>query len=143
MRGLIAAALAATLFAGCGGGTSALGPPRISDDIMKGGQYMEPWLSEALAKAEKHPLGARENPVRADMPRGQRAYLARLRCKNGQAPTYERVGNFGAGVFGSIIDGYDVRCEGSEPRRTIVSMDMYFSGYVESRPVNGFTITPP
>jgi hypothetical protein len=130
--------LAAVCASGCAGGLS--GPPQISDDFMKGGQYLEPWLGAALTEAAKHPLGTEKNPVRADMPEGQRAYLSRLRCGDGKAPTYRRVGNLGAGVFGSIVDSYDVRCAGSQPAQTFVVMDMYFSGYVETQPVAGFTI---
>lgn len=140
--GMIALGLAAALAASaCAGGLS--GPPQISDDFMKGGQYLEPWLGAALTEAAKHPLGTEKNPVRADMPEGQRAYLSRLRCEDGNAPTYRRVGNLGAGVFGSIVDSYDVRCPGSEPAQTYIVMDMYFSGYVETHPVAGFKIGSP
>jgi hypothetical protein len=53
------------------------------------------------------------------------------------------VGNLGSGVFGSIVDQYDVRCEGAHPPRTIIVMDMYFKGYVEARAIDGFEIAPP
>ena len=95
-------------------------------------------LDAALADAAEHPLGSSENPVRASMPAGQRAYLNRLRCADGSAPSYNRVGNFGEGVYGNIVDGYQVTCPGKEPQ--MVVMDMYHSGYVENRPVPGFTI---
>jgi hypothetical protein len=141
--GMLAGGLAAiALASGCAGGAGPLGPPRASDDVMRGGQYLEPWLGAALKEAERHPLGSKENPVRADMPGGQRAYLSRLRCMNDMAPTWRRVGNLGAGVFGSIVDQYDVRCEGSHPARTVVVMDMYFKGYSESRAIEGFRIAP-
>ncbi|KTE21261.1 hypothetical protein ATE67_08135 [Sphingopyxis sp. H050] len=97
-------------------------------------------LDKAIEKAEAHPLGSQENPVRVEMPQGQFAYLATLRCANGQPPQFNRIGNYGIGVFGNIIDGYDVRCEGSEPAKTTVFMDMYHAGHVETRPVPGFTI---
>ena len=80
--------------------------------------------------------------MRADMPAGQRAYLARLRCNDGAPPTWSRVGNLGSGVFGSIVDQYDLRCEGAHPPRTIIVMDMYFKGHVEARPIDGFKIAP-
>jgi hypothetical protein len=98
-------------------------------------------LDQLIEAASAHPLGGQENPVRADTPRGQRAYLDRLRCENGNAPTYNRVGNFGRGVFGTIIDGYAVECEGSAPASTTVYMDMYHAGYSEPEAVPGFTIT--
>jgi hypothetical protein len=50
----------------------------VSDQVLKGGQLLQPWLGAALTEAARHPLGSEENPVRADMPGGQRAYLARL-----------------------------------------------------------------
>jgi hypothetical protein len=140
-KAMLGACLASVILAGCGGGSS-LGTPRISEDMRRGGQYLQPWLGEALEEAARHPLGSRQNPVRAEMPAGQRAYLARLRCSNGTAPTFERVGNLGAGVFGSIVDQFDVRCQNSAPLRTIIVMDMYFPGHVETRPVDGFTLAP-
>ncbi len=126
-----------------GGGGGKFGAPRMSPDMMKGGQYLEPWLGAALVEAQKHALGTEKNPVRAEMPVGQRAYLDRLRCKNGTPPSYERVGNIGSGAFGSIVDQFDVRCQNSAPLRTIVVMDMYFPGHVEAGAVNGFSIVAP
>lgn len=95
-------------------------------------------LDRAIAAAAAYPLGSRENPVRAAMPAGQRAYLARLRCADGQAPAYSRNGNLGGGVYGNIIDAYAVTCAGKDA--VTVIMDMYHNGYVEDRPVPGFTI---
>ena len=97
-------------------------------------------LDQAVAAAAAHPLGSRENPVRAAMPTGQRAYLRRLRCSNGEAPAFSRSGNYGIGVFGNIIDGYEVDCRAAAPRSRIIFMDMYHRGYSEDRPVSGFTI---
>jgi hypothetical protein len=144
--GMFIAGLLAALFAsGCAGGPAdgAMGKPQVSEEVLKGGQLLQPWLGAALKEAGRHKLGSEENPVRADMPGGQRAYLARLRCTNGAAPTWSRVGNLGSGVFGSIVDQYDLRCEGAHPPRTIIVMDMYFKGYVEARAIEGFKIAPP
>lgn len=74
------------------------------------------------------------------MPGGQHAYLGRLRCADGAAPRFERNGNLGFGTFGSIVDAYAVRCEGSSPAQATIIMDMYFPGYVETQPVQGFSI---
>jgi len=87
------------------------------------------------------PLGARGNPVRAAGPSGERAYLARLRCPDGQAPAFERVGSYGRGPHGNIIDGYEVRC-GERGDSTLVFIDMYHEGYVERRAIPGYTIVP-
>ena len=98
-------------------------------------------LEKAIAKADRHPLGSMENPVRVAMPQGERAYLARLRCPDGAAPRYERQGSGGDSPFGNIIDYYAVACRGAEA--VTVIMDMYHPGHVETRPVPGFTIVAP
>ena len=85
-------------------------------------------------------LGSRSNPVRAQMPAGQHEYLMRLRCKNGQAPKFQRRGSIGRGPYGNMLDGYMVECQGSEPK--MVVMDMYHRGYRELAPVPGFTVLP-
>lgn len=149
MRGqagvLIATGLAALCAAGCAAAptTAALGAPKVSEEPLRGGQLLQPWLGAAMKEAARHPLGSKENPVRADMPDGERAYLARLRCTNDAPPAWRRVGNLGSGVFGSIVDQYDLRCEGAHPPRTIIVMDMYFRGHVEARAIDGFRIAPP
>lgn len=99
-------------------------------------------LEKLIAAAQAHPLGSKENPVRADMPAGQRAYLNRLRCADGARPTYSRVGSFGAGVYGRIIDGYEVLCEDSTPETSMIYMDMYHPGHKEAAAVAGFDIKP-
>lgn len=88
------------------------------------------------------PLGSAGNPVRAYMPEGQRAYLARMRCSNGRAPTFNRIGNMGPGPYGSIIDAYQVDCAGASPASSVVHLDMYHPGYSEAAAVPGFTIVP-
>ena len=90
--------------------------------------------SEAKISGE---LGAKTNPVRCNMPRGERAYLNRLRCADGKAPAYHRIGSFGIGPYGNILDGYNVKCEEKEP--VTVFMDMYHE-HVEKEAVPGFTI---
>lgn len=100
-------------------------------------------LEKAIEKADANPLGSEANPVRAAMPQGQRAYLASLRCADGKAPAFDRIGNMGVGTFGNIVDAYSVRCEGSEPAESQIYMDMYHAGYAETRAVPGFTIAVP
>jgi hypothetical protein len=97
-------------------------------------------LKKAIAKAEAQPLGSRENPVRATMPQGQRAYLQRLRCANGVPPEFRRQGSAGPGPYGSIIDIYLLHCADSTPAEVTVFMDMYHGGYAENRAVPGFTM---
>ena len=114
---------------------------RIADMLAAKSEMRGKKLQKAIEKAEAHPLGSKENPVRVEMPQGQMAYLASLRCTDGKPPKFRRIGNYGLGVYDNIIDGYDVRCEGSEPASSTIFMDMYHAGHVETRPVPGFTIS--
>jgi hypothetical protein len=98
--------------------------------------------SKEQARVESAPLGSAQNPVRCEQPKGERAYLQRLRCPSGTAPTFARSGSTGAGPYGTILDEYEVRC----PDRTQAStafMDMYHTGFIERRPVSGFSIQEP
>jgi hypothetical protein len=99
-------------------------------------------LDRAVAEAAKYPFGSERNPVRAAMPPGQRAYLSRLRCGDGRQPAFDRVGSYGVGIYGNILDGYAVDCGAAAPGKVEIFMDMYHAGYVETRPVPGFTIVP-
>ncbi len=93
----------------------------------------------ATASGATEPLGTLRNPVQAQSPQGERAYLDRLRCPNGSPPAYERRGSGGPARDGHPIDFYAVTCAGTAP--VTVVMDMYHSGS-EDRPVPGFTIVP-
>jgi hypothetical protein len=53
-------------------------------------------------------------------------------------PEFSRIGSFGIGPYGHILDGYRVKCEVSD--EVTVFMDMYFPDYVEKDAVPGFTI---
>ena len=112
-------------------------------ELMMSGRMKGRALDAALKEAAKHPLGSAENPVRADLSIGQHAYLNRLRCSDGQRPTYERPTTTGPGVYGSNVDTYDVICANGEPRHSIIVMDGFFPGYVEKRAVEGYTIEAP
>lgn len=132
---MVAALLGA---AGC-----ASAPENDMSDLMSFMGAVSPAESARVAaRLADKPLGSAQNPVRADMPAGQRAYLSRLRCANGRAPTFDRIGSFGDGPYGSIIDGYSVVCAGSSPAESVVHMDMYHSGHAEAAAVPGFTIVP-
>lgn len=115
------------MFAGFGGGTV----------------LTEACIADIADKASTHPLGSKENPIRAQMPAGQRSYLARLRCSDGNPPSFERVGNFGPGIYMSIIDGYAVQCASGVPEDQILYLDMYHPGYEETRAPEGFGIDTP
>jgi hypothetical protein len=143
-------AMSALSLSGCvqsvGGGASpqstrmSNAEARALDKMLAGESQTEgSELDKLIAAADKHPLGSDKNPVRVSGPAGQRAYLSTLRCADGKAPQFYRVGNFGVGAFGNIVDGYDVTCPGSSPEKTMVVMDMYHSGRTESRTIAGFT----
>ncbi len=114
--------------------------PNEARDTMRSFGFEPPTgkkLEEIIAKAERHPLGSKKNPIRENMPQGEIAYLSRLRCADGKAPAFSRQGNVGQGPYGSIVDLYIVTCKGAKPVE--VYMDMYHDG-PETRPVPGFTI---
>ena len=124
---------------------AGLAAPAQADDalarMLRGESAMQgKQLERAIAKAEAHPLGSLENPVRAAMPQGQRAYLAQLRCSDGAAPAVQRAGNVGLGIYGNIIDHYVLRCATGAPVEASVYMDMYHPGHTEARAVPGFTM---
>jgi TPR repeat protein len=85
------------------------------------------------------PLGARANPVRADGPPGERQYLSRLRCPEGDAPLFERAGSVGDGPYGRILDLYELRCAGAASSVS-VHIDMYHPSHFEHSPLPGFNI---
>lgn len=111
----------------------------IMDDML--GPKHQPDMEEV----EKHSLGSYENPVRCDMPGGERAYLRRLRCENNKAPSFNRLGSGGTSPWNRIMDEYDVQCSSNTkgPKKFRIFMDMYHADYKEKRPVPGFTIVPP
>lgn len=131
----LAGATAALVLAGC-----ATAPPPPTDIFANGGRVQGAALDRRVAEAVKSPLGSNKNPVRVNMPTGQRAYLDRLRCSDGKAPTYSRNGNLGEGVYGSIVDAYNVVCASGEPKQSTIIMDMYHPQHNEKAAPPGFTI---
>jgi hypothetical protein len=139
MRSWILAAALALAAAGCASSPSLADQERADtlSLLFSGGRVSAAAVETRAREAAQHPLGSRENPIRVSMPEGQRAYLDSLRCADGTAPAYQRIGNFGPGIYGSIIDGYEVRCPGAEPATLI--MDMYHPGHLETGTPPGFT----
>lgn len=97
-------------------------------------------LEELVKKASAHPFGSKENPVRAEGPAGQRAYLARLRCADLKRPEFYRAGSAGLSPYGNIVDIYVGTCKGSEPAESSIYIDMYHGGHIEDAAVPGFGI---
>ena len=97
---------------------------------------------EEQATMAKEPLGSKANPVRCSFPDGEEEYLKRLRCPGGKPPKFKRMGSYGEGPYGTILDGYELNC--TKPKRaTVVYMDMYHEGFTEKRAVEGFEIVAP
>ena len=86
-------------------------------------------------------MGTVENPIKADMPTGERAYFSRLRCSDGAPVKARRLAAGPIGSDGHISDLIEVSCTDSAAR--ILYIDMYHPGYVEERAPVGFTIAPP
>ncbi|MBX9606361.1 MAG: hypothetical protein K2Y51_09055 [Gammaproteobacteria bacterium] len=89
------------------------------------------------ANARADDLGTVARPVQADMPWGEREYIMRLRCPGGDEPGFERVGSFGEGPHGHILDGYKLTCGQTE---SMIYIDMYHRGHREQESVPGFTL---
>src|ERR1700755_3176861 len=110
MRLMVCGVLLVAALAGC----SSAQPYKIkttsdgkSVELMMSGRMKGKALDAALKEAQKHPLGSPQNPVRADLSIGEHSYLNRLRCSDGQRPTYERPTTPGPGIYGSNVDTYD------------------------------------
>ena len=124
LRGVFFAALLAAVAAGCM-------PMHLEHSTMA------PQCSPE--KIESGGLGSWENPVKCDMPAGEIEYLERLRGPDGKPVRYLRTGNLGRGVHGNIVDRYVVQSEDGKVCKEVI-MDMYYRGYRESRPVEGFSL---
>ncbi len=112
-----------------------LGKMMAGESQMKGAA-----LEKKVEEASAYPLGSADNPVRAHLPPGQRAYLSRLRCVDLSRPAFYRAGSAGLSPYGNIVDLYVVTCEGGEPAESEVYIDMYHPGHVEEAAVKGFGI---
>lgn len=96
-------------------------------------------MRQLAAAADAHPLGTARNPVRVGGPEGERAYLGRLRCADGQAPRIGTRREAGTGAFGSVVAAYDLGC-GAQTGHVV--FDMYHEEHVETRAPAGFTLRP-
>ncbi len=71
----------------------------------------------------------KEKPVKVggktgdDGPAAERAYFSSLRDEAGKPLTFHRIGSFGAGPDGNILDGYE--CTTSTGRKLTIYIDMY------------------
>ena len=91
--------------------------------------------AKAAEKENPKPLGDFKNPIRCEDPGGERYYLARLVDPRAREIDFSRMGSFGKGPYGNILDGYEVIVG---DHKLEVFMDMYHPGYYEERPIKGF-----
>ncbi len=137
---LLAAALAASQPASPPLGARTVQPEAVLNQL--GLAPDDDDLAAAVAAANAHPLGTLENPVRVGGPTGERAYIARLRCSDGNTPQVGQRGSMGVGAFGTIVDGFLLDCGSAAPGKVTLIMDMYHSEHAENRAPPGFTIQP-
>lgn len=100
-------------------------------------------VAGAVERARDRPLGTAANPVRVSGPGGEHAYIARLRCADGNAPRVGQRHNAGVGAFGTIVDVWPLDCGDAAPGRFELVMDMYHDDHAETRAPAGFTLTGP
>ena len=145
MRRILSIAAAATMLAAPAYAVQKVGERTVQPDQLlqqMGLGVSDEALARAVSAADAHPLGTMENPVRVGGPHGERAYIARLRCSDGQRPQIGTRASAGVGAFGSIVDIYPLDCGAAEPGQVGLVLDMYHEGHRESRAPTGFTIDP-
>ena len=69
----------------------------------------------------------RTNPIPCHQPEGEIDYLARLCCACGEPFLFHRLGSFGAGPDGHIIDGFELLCA-KRACHIKLFVDMYHEG---------------
>jgi hypothetical protein len=99
-------------------------------------------LARAIEQARAHPLGSAQNPVRVSGVEGEHAYMRRLRCADGNAPRIGDRANIGVGVFGSIVDLWQLDCGAAAPGRFSLALDMYHDDHEETQAPAGLTLAP-
>jgi hypothetical protein len=123
---------------GTGGGSMNTELGRMMASFGGGAPKSRQQVSVIARGANDRPLGTPANPVRANAPDGQRAYIARLRCPGGDTPQILGRANIGVGIYGMIVDVYTLSCRGQANKS--IALDMYHD-WVENRPAEGFTIS--
>lgn len=136
---------------GVAGPTRGAGAPVVAQAPTKGGELeRQPYESDIgyeLRKMGERPpgrpsgeLGGKNRPVRCAEPRGEQQYLARLRDASGKPVQFRRRGSMGVGVYGHILDLYEIRA--SDGKQGEVYMDMYYTKLVDEKAIPGFTLAP-
>ena len=137
---LVAALVSTAAFAKPKPGDRTISPEKQLDQYGTGATDED--LARAIAAADAHPLGTSANPVRVGGPEGERAYIGRLRCADGNAPRMGTRGSAGVGAFGSVVDVYPLDCGAAAPGKVDLVMDKYHEEHREDRAPAGFRIEP-
>lgn len=82
-------------------------------------------------------FGSRTSPIQVDGPSGERTYLNRLICPNGNPPGRARLGSY-PGRHGHMIDLFELDCCGEIFE---VHFDMYHQGQPDQA-LRGFQLLP-
>lgn len=99
-------------------------------------------VARRVERASAQPLGSRQNPVRVSGAEGEHAYMRRLRCADGDPPRIGDRANIGVGVFGSIVDLWELDCGDAAPGRFSLALDMYHDNHDETQAPAGLTLVP-
>ena len=70
---------------------------------------------------------SKSNPIPVCGQQGQLDYLSKLRCDCDEPFAFHRIGSFGIGADGHMIDGYELVCR-KRVHRFVLYMDMYREG---------------
>lgn len=123
----------------------ALQPPTVSPPIGQRSGSTERLIlpidagdDPAIAAAASFPLGSARNPIRVGGPAGAQAYLARLRCSDGQSPQIGTAAERGPGAFGSIVSAVTLDCRAAGPATLL--FDFYHAEHLEQNAPIGFTV---
>jgi hypothetical protein len=99
-------------------------------------------LQAEIEAASAFPLGSLRNPVRVGGPEGRNAYIARLRCADGNPPHATPAIPGGTGGFGTVTELIALDCAAAAPGRLDLFLDLYHEEHVEDRAPAGFTLAP-
>ena len=70
----------------------------------------------------------KSNPIPVCSPNGEMEYLRSLRCKCDEPFDFERMGSYGLGPDGHVVDGFELVCKTGKHQITLLYMDMYHAG---------------
>lgn len=97
---------------------------------------------ENTSPPPKYQLGTLGNPIKCDGGDGAVSYFRSLRDKNGNTVIFKRTGHGGQSPNGHQLDKYEIHPQDGS-NSMVVFVDIYFQGYKETTPLEGFTLASP